>query len=109
MVEVAYWRKCWGIRDAIVNKLHLPIESEDYKLNAKFENGDYKLNVEDIAAIIKILKPFFSEDYWNEYADSIWEFNEYFDNMLQIMINLKWLQMYMKINPDIEVVFYDSY
>ena len=97
-VEIAYWRKCWGIRNDIITKLHL--SDTDYS---------YKLDIEDIAAIIKLLSKYFSQDYWEENADSIWEFDEYFDNMLQNMLNLKWLENYMILNPDIKVEFYDSY
>ena len=98
-VEIAYWRKCWGIRNDIINKLHLPIEGE----------GSFKLDKEDISAIIKILTKYFSREYWEENADSIWKYEEYFDNMLNIMLNLKWLESYMALNSNIEVEFYDSY
>ena len=49
------------------------------------------------------------KDKWEEDGDSIWEYEEYFDNMLNIMLNLKWLESYMALNSNIEVEFYDSY
>ena len=96
-VEIAYWRKCWGIRAAILDVLN---SNEEYGI---------KIDREDIPKIIEVLIPFFSKEYWTKEANSIWEFEEYFNNMLSIMINLKWLYSYMEDNPNLEVVFYDSY
>lgn len=96
-IEIAYWRKCWGVRAAILDALH---SDEEYGI---------EIDREDIPKIIEALIPFFSKEYWNEEADSIWEFEEYFNNMLSIIINLKWLYSYMEDNPNLEVVFYDSY
>jgi hypothetical protein len=95
--HLAYWRKCYGIRKAILNKLHGK------------DGGDTPIEVEDIPAIIRVLKPFLSRDYWEENADSIWEYEEYFDNLYKILIRLEWLKEYLKDNPNVECYFYDSY
>lgn len=96
--EVCYWRKCWGIRNAIVDKFHFDREG-----------GEHKLDAEDIPVIIKILFDFYGKEEWEEEADSIWEWDEFKDNLRQQILNLTWLYDYMLANPDVEVYFYDSY
>ena len=96
-VEVCYWRKCWGIRDIFISKLHYE------------DGGETKVEVDDVPAIVKALEPFMSKSYWEEYADSIWEYDEYLFQQSLNLKNLLWLGQYMKENPDIEVYFYDSY
>ena len=97
-VEVVYWRKCWGLRDAVLKVLHAG-------------DADYHIDVaaEDIPAIIRAIKPFFNKEYWDENADSIWEYVEFFDNLVQTVFNLYWLQSYLMEHPDASCYFYDSY
>lgn len=97
-VEIAYWRKCWGIRQAVIDAFHL---DED--------DADFDIEAEDIPALSRALYPFLSKEYWDENSDSIWTFDEQIDKMIQILINLKWLQTYLAKYPDTEVKFYDSY
>lgn len=96
-VEICYWRKCWGIRNAIVKKLHFN------------DNEESKLDVEDIPVIIKILFDFYGQTEWEEDADSIWEWDEFKDTLRQQIFNLMWLYDYMLEHPNAEVIFYDSY
>lgn len=96
--EVCYWRKCWGIRNAIIGKFHFPTDC-----------GKFKLDAEDIPVIIKILFDFYGKEEWEEKADSIWEWDEFKDNLRQQILNLTWLYDYMLANPECEVYFYDSY
>ena len=96
-VEICYWRKCWGIRNAIVEKLHLN------------DGEESKLDVEDIPVIIKILFDFYGQTEWEEDADSIWEWDEFKNTLRQQIFNLMWLYNYMLEHPNAEVIFYDSY
>ena len=96
-VEIAYWRKCWGIRDVIMDILH------GY-------NQDYTpIDQEDIQPILRHLYNFCSKEYWDENADSIWEFEDMIPNLIQQLINLTWLKDYMKEHPEVTCHFYDSY
>lgn len=95
--EICYWRKCWGIRNAIVGKLHFN------------DNEESKLDAEDIPVIIKILFDFYGQTEWEEDADSIWEWDEFKDTLRQQIFNLMWLYDYMLEHSDAEVIFYDSY
>lgn len=97
-LEIAYWRKCWGIRAAIIGVLHMPANEYEHQVEA-----------DDVPAIRRELHKFLYPEYWEENADSIWEYNEYIEWMLDIMLNLKWLENYMKKHPNAYVYFYDSY
>lgn len=97
-IEIAYWRKCWGIRNEIINILHM--DSNQYKT---------KIDMEDIPAIIRMLYKFLSEEYWSECGDSIWEYEDIKEKLVQNIINLKWLYYFMQKNENIEIEFYDSY
>lgn len=95
--ELCYWRKCWSIRNQI-NRLIKMGEDE----------FDKQLKQEDIEGIIAILKKHLNKDYYNDYADTIWSYNE-IKNVLKSQIkNLNWLKEFMKTNNN-EVFWYDSY
>lgn len=94
--HIAYWRKCWSIRRDILHKLH----GED--------GGHTKIDPEDIPAIIKVLKPYLSKDYWED-SETIWEYEEYFDHLYELLVNLEYLKEWFKANPNTECYFYDSY
>ena len=97
-IEIAYWRKCWGIRQAILNAL-----------NSDVDNGNTIIHREDIPNIVDALTPFLDEDYWNKNSDSIWKYDEQIaDNLTHILLNLVWLATYMK-DHDVVAWFYDSY
>lgn len=100
-LDVCYWRKCWGIRKAILNVLDPQgVMSDEY---------EFRVEAEDVPAIKKALIPFFDSVYWEENGDSIWEYEEYKDVLLQDWVNLTWLEEYLKNNPDAVCFFYDSY
>lgn len=96
-VEIAYWRKCWGLRNEINSVLHL---GDKYECN---------VDKEDIPAILKAIQRYLNPDYWNENADSIWEWEEYFPHMVQQYMNLTYLYEMWDNYPGLEVVWYDSY
>lgn len=97
-VELVYWRKCWGLRDAVLQVLH-----------AGDEGGDYQVDAEDIPAILRSIYPFLSKEFWEANADSIWTFEEKIDSLTQDTLNLHWLHAYMEGHPEVECYFYDSY
>ena len=97
-IEPVYWRKCWGLRAVVLSVLHM--DQDEYEKN---------IDPEDIPALIRRLKPFLSRDYWDENAESIWEYDEYFSTVYKNLIFLEWLKEYYKNHPYIKVYFYDSY
>ena len=96
--EICYWRKCWGIRNAIMKKFH-------------FEDGEYefKLDKEDIPVIIKILLHFCNNDVWEDEGNPIWSYDEIIETNINYIVALKQLIKYWDKHPDLEVYFYDSY
>lgn len=96
--DIVYFRKCWGIRNEILRLLH----SSDQ---------EYEIPVEedDLLPIVKILMKYLNEAYYDENADSIWEFEEAYDNIQQSIINLIWLKTYMDQHSDVMCYFCDSY
>lgn len=98
-VEIVYWRKCWGLRNMITQVLHMDKDTYEAKVEA-----------EDLRAILRKMPQFFDKTYWEDEGDSIWTFEEAFENiLLQQTINLYWLESYLSEHPDKECYFYDSY
>lgn len=96
---MAYWRKCWGIRDEILETI-----GEDLR------GGDnYLISREQLKKVINVLKKFTDKEYWEKNADSIWEYDEFKDNQKQNIRQLRWIYGYMKWHPDVQLFFYDSY
>lgn len=98
--EIAYWRKCWGIRGEIIRLF----VSETF-----YDSYDIVLEREDIKKLIKLMKRYTEREYWNTHADSIWFFDEFIKQQKQIIKNLKWLYRYMGKDPEVQAYFYDSY
>lgn len=97
-VELVYWRKCWGLRKVVMSVLHM--WDQDYCK---------QVEAEDIPAILRELYPFLSKEYWEENADSIWTFDEMIESFTHDILNLAWLEGYMKEHPEVTCEFYDSY
>ena len=97
-IEIAYFRKCWGIRGEIIRLLH--VKDDEYKI---------PVEKEDIIPIVKILMKYLDREYYDENADSIWEYDEYKENIQHSIINFMWLRVYMETHPDVTCYFYDSY
>ena len=96
-IEIAYWRKCWGIRNEIIKNL-----------GGENNTGLYILGLDDLENIINILRKFLDKEYWDLWADSIWEYEKFIKNSAQYLINLTWLYGYATHN-DVTIEFYDSY
>lgn len=96
--DIAYWRKCWGIRDVIITTFHFD------------KNGGHSdLEKEDLPKLIKVLSKFLLKDYFDENADSIWEYEDLFEDMLDVILKLKWLIGFLTQYPACKLYFYDSF
>ena len=98
-VDLLYFRKCWGIRGEILAKLHC-IKDNDSRTPVESE---------DILPIVKILMQYLDKEYYDDNADSIWEYEEAYGNIQRSIINLIWLKTYMEAHKDVTAYFYDSY
>ena len=101
-VEIAYWRKCWGLRNDIMNTFGWRTKSPD---EWKFEISTPAQVIDLIALIAKWL----DKERWEDEGDSIWEYDDIKNMLVQNIINLSIIQSYMTINPDVYLEFYDSY
>ena len=99
-VEILYWRKNWGLRDIVVNTF--PV----------YEDTGYDYLIEtpqQVFELIRIIVPFMSKEKWEEDGDSIWDYDEILPILQQNIINLALIASFMKNNPDVYLLFYDSY
>ena len=95
--SVCYWRKCWNIRNGI-----LDILGDRFSDQWRFH-----LNTENIDKIIAFLKSL-NKHHWNDDGGSIWTWEEYKNHIKDDIKKLKMLRKLMK-KYDLKVVFIDSY
>lgn len=99
-VEILYWRKNYGLRNEVVHKL------------PTYKDSDWEYIIEtpsQVFDLIKIIISFMDRDKWEEDGDSIWEYDEMLPTLQRDIINLAIIAAFMKNNPDIYLIFYDSY
>ena len=95
--SVCYWRKCWNIRNGI-----LDILGDRFSDQWRFH-----LNTENIDKIIAFLKSL-NKHNWNDDGGSICTWEEYKNHIKDDIKKLKMLRKLMK-KYDLKVVFIDSY
>lgn len=98
--ELVYWRKSYGICNAILNYCK--------KNNIPKNEGtnDYILKKENIFDLVEIVLHFMDRDTWNKEGDSIWTYDEVLSYLRKILNNLLVIKKFMEHNPDIYLVFY---
>ena len=98
--EVAYWRKCWNVREIIFRT------SERYTE----EDRAYKtaLTRDDILKIIKELRGLSVNNY-DAKSVCFWDWKDFRRINRRNIKKLKKLSWIMLWHPDLEVYFYDSY
>ena len=87
--EVFYFRKCWGVRRAILSVL------ESHR-----DNITNPVLPREIPNIIAVLKRFDNEKYWDEWASSIWDYSDIKKNLRRYIWNLRLLRILMFFHPD---------
>ncbi len=100
-VHVCYWRKCWNIRYAILDKIAGDIQCEN---ELSITNIDQIINV-----IVKYLDGTYDWDDDDDGGGSIWTFEEMIPHLAQDIINLGWLKSYLITHPQAVAYFYDSF
>ena len=75
------------------------------------QQGDITSQVlpREIPNLIAILKRFNNEKYWDEWANSIWDYDDIKKNLRRYIRNLYLLRILMFFHPDYELSFEDSY
>ena len=100
--DLCYWRKSWNIRDAflsVIGKTNNDKNSEYY----------YLITEEDIPAIMRNIFKLCDKDIWDESNDSIWEFKDIKERLINTLVNLKLLKLYLHKHKDVIALFVDSY
>ena len=98
-LSLCHWRKCWNIRGELFDAIDRNDDRELY----------YRMDYDAVKRFYIALERLNHRRIWENNNDSIWTWKEYRDHLDQDLLNLEWLLYLMKDNPDIEVVFYDSY
>lgn len=101
--SICYWRKCYNIRDRIIEALWDKWDPICHEVQAY----NQRLDTDDIKKIIEVLKSL-NKHNWHNYGGSIWEWSEYNGFLKTHIKNLKYLLELMN-KYDLEVYFYDSY
>lgn len=99
--EICYWRKCWNVREAI-----LDICGENSPNDWK-----YALDISEVCAIRGYLESL-NEKIWDSeslYGGSIWTWEEHEPQNQKHIEALTDLIEAMQYDPDMRVYFYDSY
>ena len=101
--EVCYWRKCWGIRNDIIDYLHNTYEIQE-------ELYEYELTLADLQAIYDILLSWYNKKKWNESGRSIWDWKTMKEQLRYDCNRLAYLIAKKEVyGDDLSVYFYDSY
>lgn len=101
-IDLAYWRKHWGLRNDIINIIY-----ENYYGN----DSEILLSENQIKKIrILIMEITFSKKRFLESCNGYWNYNIYSVlRGIRQMINLTWAARQVRKNPEVEVFWYDSY
>ena len=96
--DVAYWRKCWNVRNIIFEILYI----ED------FNDSQTTMGVEDVKRVIAELRKLNRKNYCDR-GDCIWDWDEFKQSNRRNIKNLRKLVRLMRKYPAMEVYFYDSW
>ena len=101
-IDLAYWRKYWGLRNDIINIIY-----ENYYVN----DSEVLLSESQIKKIRNLIMEItFSKKRYLESCSGYWDYNIYSVlRGIRQMINLTWAARQVRKNPEVEVFWYDSY
>ena len=101
-IDLAYWRKYWGLRNDIINIIY-----ENYYGN----DSEVLLSENQIKKIRNLIMEItFSKKRYLESCGGYWNYNIYSVlRGIRQMINLTWAARQVRKNPEVEVFWYDSY
>lgn len=96
--EICYWRRCWNIRNKIFEIIEKHSD-EEYK---------YSLSLDNVVDIYYMLKNL-NKKNWFDDGSSIWDWEDIKKSIKGNIKALNKLIKRMKKEPELEVIFYDSY
>lgn len=99
-VEIVYWRKNWGLRNAVLDLLDSRFSDEYY----------FDIDTPDtVIEIIGIIGSFLDPEKWESEGQSIWTAEEARPGLIRDIMNFALIYGFMLENPDVYLQFYDSY
>lgn len=96
--SVAYWRKCWNVRNIIFELLGIE----------EFNDSQTTMTADDVERVVAELKKLNSKNFCDR-GDCIWDWDEFKYSNRRNIKNLKRLARLMRKEPTMEVYFYDSW
>lgn len=104
-LELAYWRKCWNVRYAVLDEL---------RRAGRLDDEDYVLSADELRKACKAIGKVLNKKDWDEaYCDggTIWDWNDVGPHMKrQNRLCLKAAKRLKGMDPsDYYLIFYDSY
>ena len=101
--EFLYWRKCWGLRDDIVNYL-----CDKYNVERDFYSQD--LDIDDLIKIREIIHSWSHKKKWTRESRSIWSWKSIKRSLREDAEILAYLiALKEKEGDNLVLFFYDSY
>lgn len=100
-VEIAYWRKCWDLRNDILHLVFPEIWASD-PLAYRFP-----LTPDKLLAIIDDIEWYINHP--SDWRNSIWSWDEYVPILQKNKFNLLLFYNWWEKHPEIEAYFYDSF
>ena len=98
-LEVAYWRKCWNVRNIIIDILKIRENNDSHTV----------MTIDDVDAVITALCKI-NKKNWLDHGDTIWDWKEFKCIQRRNIRNLRRLRHMMRKKPEVfEVYFYDSW
>lgn len=99
-IDVAYWRKCWHVRDIALDYLH-----------AHGDGGEFEMTWRDIIGMNKDIKKIYNKRDWDVYGRSIWKWHEIGRHYKKQMRYANRVAIWLATKPadSYEIYFYDSY
>ena len=97
-IDVAYWRKCWNVRNIIFDLLDI----------TDFNDSETTITVDDVKRVIAKLKKLNKNNY-QDGGGCIWLWSEFKRLNCRNIKQLKRLVRLMHKYPAMEVYFYDSW
>lgn len=101
-IELVYFRKCWNIRNHIMNHFGWLLAPEN----------QWKFIIdkpEQVLELIEIFAYWLNEEVWEEDGSSIWSYQEIRPQLIQSIINTAIIYSWLINNPDCYLIWYDSY
>ena len=99
-IEILYWRKNWGLRNAVLNHFGTRL-SDEYI--TEIDTPDKVLD------LMQIIVDFMDEKKWEDEGNSIWTYKEIIPILKDNIVTLALIAGYIQENPDVYLEFYDSY